>query len=234
MSTLAPPFGPLYAETDFSRFPVEPFNTFSNLAFLLVLALWLRQLWGKFREYPLFGIALPVLGIGFVGGTIFHATRSHPLWLLMDFLPIMMLSGMGAIWCWRQYFGSWLYAILLGLLPLLAMRMLRLFLELPPRVFIPLGYSSLAITVLLPAIVLCHSRAWRAARWLRFSLYAFAIALCFRQMDLPLATALPSGTHFLWHLFGAAATYCMLQFLFQHHPATLAQTAPKLSIPSND
>ena len=33
-------FGPFYAETHMGRLPVEPWNTFSNLAFLAIAVYW--------------------------------------------------------------------------------------------------------------------------------------------------------------------------------------------------
>ena len=88
---MPPDFGPIYAETDLTRFPVEPWNVASNLIFLIIIFLFARRTRLNYRRYPLVVLALPILAVGFTGGTIFHATRSNRLWLMMDYLPIMIL-----------------------------------------------------------------------------------------------------------------------------------------------
>lgn len=83
--------GPVYAETLAGRFPVEPFNTLSNLVFLFILVYWGVRVYKQPGEHRFLAWCLPVLGIGWVGGTLFHATRSHEVWLLMDWVPILLL-----------------------------------------------------------------------------------------------------------------------------------------------
>ncbi len=42
--------GSLYKETEFGRFPVEPFNTYSNLVFLLFFIFWIIKIWGDWSN----------------------------------------------------------------------------------------------------------------------------------------------------------------------------------------
>ena len=85
--------GPIYLETIMGRFPVEPWNTASNLLFLVIILYWAWRLKGEIRAHRFIAGAIPVLIIGWVGGTVYHATRSHNLWLFMDFVPIALLAA---------------------------------------------------------------------------------------------------------------------------------------------
>ena len=59
--------GPLYTETRMDRLPVEPFNTASNLAFLLVILLLLRRLRRNgWRGHGVTLLALAIVAAGFV------------------------------------------------------------------------------------------------------------------------------------------------------------------------
>ena len=95
-------FGPTYFETNLDRFPVEPFNTYSNLIFLFILLFFCWRTRGDFRSFPASVLALPILCVGFVGGTLFHATRSYPLWLYMDFVPIALLVVLASLYFWNR------------------------------------------------------------------------------------------------------------------------------------
>ena len=107
-------FGPIYSETDLSRFPVEPWNSYSNLAFLALLSYWAIKIRPHWRHYLLLTIALPILALGFLGGTIYHATRSSRLWLVLDFGPIFMLAALAAFYFWWQITRrAWLAGVLL-------------------------------------------------------------------------------------------------------------------------
>ena len=209
-------FGPIYAETDMSRFPVEPWNTFSNLAFLVLAAYWFLKIRKDWRNHGLLALSLPVLLLGFIGGSLYHATRSHSLWLLMDYLPIMILILTAAIFMWREVLGSlWLTFLVTMSLPT-AYRLVTIFIEIPEGVFVSIGYAVLALSVCLPACVHCALRNRNGAKWLVLSALSFVLAILFRQYDMALAKSwlLPQGGHFLWHLFGAGSAFSLMQYLY--------------------
>ena len=83
--------GPIYKETLEGGFPVEPWNTASNLIFLFILIYWSLKVYPMASRHLFLAWSLPVLLIGYIGGTMFHGTRSHEAWLLMDWVPIMVL-----------------------------------------------------------------------------------------------------------------------------------------------
>ena len=53
---------------------------------------------------------------------------------------------------------------------------------------------------------------WKAVKWVRFAVLSFVFALTFRIVDK--WEWLSFGTHFLWHTFGAVATFCMFNYIY--------------------
>ena len=100
-----PDLGPRYAETDLGHFPVEPWATWTNLIFAVVIVYWTRRLRGSWRRHRLLAAALPLLTAGWIGGTVYHATRCHVFWTLLDWCPIVVLVLLAAGWLWRRQIG---------------------------------------------------------------------------------------------------------------------------------
>jgi hemolysin III len=195
---------------------VEPWSTWTNLVFLFVIVYWARRLRGQWRRQFLLSLSLPLLTIGWVGGTLYHATRSHDIWLMLDWCPIVMLILLAAYWLWRRLLpGSILAAATALLLPvILAAGMARL-LVYAGRSGISASYAILAAGVVVPAVLNCvrQRHAWP---WLAGVIVCFVAALTFRILDEPLADAgWPHGSHYLWHLFGGFATFLMFAFLYR-------------------
>jgi len=69
--------GPTYTETHLDRFIVEPWNAASCLSFILIVAYWVVRLRGQYRQYLFLTACLPVLLMGGIGGTLYHALRTH-------------------------------------------------------------------------------------------------------------------------------------------------------------
>ena len=99
--------GPIYLETAMGRFPVEPWNTYSNLLFLALIVFWFLRVRRNIRDHLFIAYCLPVFLLGWVGGTVYHATRSHEVWLFLDWAPIALLALAVAIFFWhRQGFNG--------------------------------------------------------------------------------------------------------------------------------
>jgi len=207
--------GPIYAETDLARFPVEPLSVLSNGLFLIIVLYWVWRLRGRWRQYPLLSLSVPILAVGLVGGTVYHATRSAEVWLIMDFLPIAVLALTACVYFWRALLGRWGTAGLAGVAPVVAFAILTRVSGLPESVSYSAGYSMLAGNILFPMILHCalyHRNAWP---WLAASVASFLVAVFFRQADAWVGLHLfAAGSHWLWHLWGAASTFFLMQYLY--------------------
>lgn len=208
-------FGPIYIETDLSRFPVEPWNTASNVIFLLVFLVFARKTKLSWRNHPLLVGGLPLLGLGFIGGTIYHATRSHSLWLVLDFVPIFVLAIAAALHLWKGVLGSYSRATVAILFTTIAPRGIAALLALPIHYQISLGYTGLALAILVPAYWQCQRDHREGLVLLACSTVSFVAAVTFRSIDRVGVALLPMGTHFLWHLLGGISVWCIMEYLFR-------------------
>lgn len=213
--------GPIYAETNPDRFILEPFNMASAAVFLLVVLYWYRRLRPVRQQQALLWRSLPILAIGGVGGTVYHGFRSHDLWLLMDWVPIAILTLGAAVYFWLQLtHRPWL----VGLITLVAFVTIRGLIYLvtrdmtglPQAYGITLGYTFMGLYMLVPILLVLYRTGWRHARWVGLALGAFLLALLSRALDNDLAQLLPMGTHFLWHGFGALACTLLMAFVFRY------------------
>lgn len=206
-------FGPEYTETIYGRFPVEPWNTYTNLIFLLLLVNFTRKTYGKYDRHKIFLFVLPVLAVGFVGGTLFHATRANRIFLILDFGPIFLLALGSALVLWKRVTGSTFKAVALVLLLFGLNRLVRKAVDLPHGTAISIGYSILALILIVPALIDCLRNHRDLIKYILGALVLFSVAITFRQLDSH--HLLPMGTHFLWHLFGGASVYCMMEYMYR-------------------
>ncbi len=159
--------------------------------------------------------SLPFLLIGFLGGTIYHGTRSHWVWMAMDVLPIYILGIMTSYYHWRLIKISHkmivLVFIVLFLLPNLILW--TTLVHWPHR--FTAGYLSLVIPCVLPMVL----DQWRlGGKYLKsflIPLVLILVSLLFRTLDShPWVTMnFTIGTHWLWHLGGGLTCYFLLRHM---------------------
>lgn len=208
--------GPIYLETIMGRFPVEPWNTVSNFLFLAIIVYWVWRLKDDVRTHRFIAGAMPVLIVGWVGGTVYHATRSHDVWLFMDFVPIALLVMAVSMFFWRRQGVRWWWVPLLVFGPFVVVMTGMSILDMPRSMRPVAGYPTLAISILLPV-------AWnlvreRYADWglVVGALAVFVAAVGFRSIDgRLLLETLPMGTHWLWHSFGAGAVHILIIYIWR-------------------
>lgn len=213
--------GPLYKETIMGRFPVEPWNTFSNLLFLFVLIYWSIRVYSNFKKHKFLAFSLPLLLVGFVGGTIYHATRSSNLWLFMDWIPIMLLSLIVSIHYFVKQRMSFVYIIFVVILPFIFYYLVNKVFNSPEFIRRMMGYPILVVIILIPIIRWLFLTKWNNWYLIVLGVICFSIAITARIIDLK-ANFLPMGTHWLWHSFGAMMTYTIILYIFKDdllHPS---------------
>lgn len=212
--------GPIYLETIAGRFPVEPFNTYSNLIFLALLIYWGSKVYKNPVKHRFLAWVLPVIAASYVGGTVFHATRSHEFWLRLDWMPIMLLCMALVVYFifklvnpWRQRLG--LIVLILG-----SSFLLRI-IPMPSALRISLGYTITAITILFPIMWYLAKTQWRNSMLVFLSFFIFAFAIYFRTIDLT-QSFFPMGTHWLWHFLGGVSVHFLIAFIFKDNLLNLS------------
>src|SRR5262245_31458642 len=216
-----PDWGPIFIETPdpatnpypFAQLIAEPWNGASAALFVVVVIYWLIRLRGHYRQFPFLCSCLPILLVGGVGGTLFHALRISPVFFLMDVIPIYVLGIAASLYLWFRLGPRAEYVI--GVIALIALFQLLGQIGLPTHWAINVSYASLAVIILLPlALVLVRTR-FRYFNWVVTAFVCFGIAWFFRIADATIRPALlPMGTHWLWHVFGAGCTMALSQYFY--------------------
>ncbi len=204
--------GPVYTETLPGSFPVEPFNTFSNIIFLAIVIYFGVKIYNSNQTHKFLGYwVLPILFIGYVGGTLYHGLRSHEAWLLMDYVPILVLTVSAVFYFIFKFSKSWWRRLLLAAFFIGGSFGLR-FLPFPVRYTESIGYIITAVSVLLPICLYLFKVNFKHGVWVALSAFTFALAVMFRISDR--FEFLSMGTHWLWHLAGGTAVFFMFNFIY--------------------
>jgi hemolysin III len=109
---LGPDGGPIYAETNFSNFIVEPMNALSAIVFILISAYWLWKIRKEAVQFGFIFFSMSLMFIGGIGGTIYHAFRISKYYLLMDWLPITIIIIFSSVYFLNKIFHKLVLSII--------------------------------------------------------------------------------------------------------------------------
>jgi len=220
--------GPIYQETLAGRLPVEPFNTYSNIFFLIIIIYFSFKVYSDYRHHRFLAWSLPVLFMGFVGGTVYHATRSHDFWMYLDWLPIIILCLAVSVYYTAKMQvkrSSKIWFIVVILFLVFGVRMLPW----DETVQTSIGYVGTALGLILP--VIAYFLTTRSNNWgyILVAFLTFGLAISFRVMD-GFINVMPMGTHWLWHSFGALSVFFLITFIYRDRLLAKASCIPQQSV----
>ena len=214
--------GPIYKETIAGRFPVEPFNTYSNLIFLFIVIYFGIRIYKEPKNQWFLMITIPFIFIGYIGGTLYHGLRNSEAWLLIDWVPIRGLSFAAILYFVFKWKDTWRKRLIFITAIGIAFVGLR-YLPVNENLEHNLGYLISALTILIPIIGYLAKTKWRNARPAIIAFIIFGVAVAFRVLDTRLDFELFwMGTHWLWHLFGGTAVFFILLYIFRDNKAQAA------------
>jgi hemolysin III len=213
LDALGPDGGPIYAETNFSNFIVEPLNASSALVFVAISSYWLWKIRTEKLQFGFIFFAMSLMLIGGIGGTIYHAFRVSKYYLLMDWLPITIITIFCSVYFLNKIFHKLLLSIIVVTVSLLIQYLIWDYAgKHDHHLSITLNYLLLGFSILLPLAIYLYLQNWRNYKIVLYSLISFGLALAFRLIDA--FEIFPFGTHFLWHTGGAIATWLMVDFMY--------------------
>ena len=213
--------GPIYIEFVHNAVVHEPWNAYSSLVFFIPIIYWLWRLHGIFHLHKIFLILLPLLFLNGLGSTLFHAFRSSPYLLLLDWLPASLMSFILAGYFWSRILKSWWKSLLMvfgfyvfGFLctfMLLKVDALASFAQ-------NIGYFFVGASILTPIIIVLVKTNFKHLLLVVASFTFLGLALLCRILDYPTPNpfpeVLPQGTHFLWHIFSSFAVFTLGYYVF--------------------
>lgn len=200
-----PDGGPLYAETNLDRFIKEPFNMITALFFIGLAVYWLWRLRPVWGQYWLITACLFVLAVGGLGGALFHGLRMSYVFLLLDVVPIFMLTIGFAGYLWVRVFRRWYMVLVIVPLEVLLHNMVAMA-KASQQAATTLSYVNLGILIIAPWLIFLIRNRFRHGHLALGALLSFALALVCRMGDAHYPDLLPMGLHWLWHSFGALAS----------------------------
>ncbi|MCF8364689.1 MAG: ceramidase [Bacteroidales bacterium] len=204
--------GSLYFETDFDHWFVEPWNAFSSLTFLIPVFYLLWKLRGHHREYAfLIFWAAPLMAIGGLGSTIYHAFRASQFFLFMDFVPIALLTISVSIYLWLKVLPHWLWVVLIILVSV-GLRFIA-FAIFSGSARINTSYFLTGMMIFIPSIIFLLRTRFYEIKNLTFGATFLALALFFRYADDFSPPLLPNGTHWLWHVSTSVGAIFLAAYL---------------------
>lgn len=207
-----PDGGPVYMETNYGQWIVEPWNAISSLLMLIPAIYWIYRMKKINNQSLLMWIVIVLVITGGIGSSLFHAFRAHVAFLIMDVLPSAILTITLSVYFWIKVFHKWWY-VLLVFIPFIIIRFL-LFSNLPEHTAINLAYFMTGASIGIPLIIYLIKTSYSGWKLVLAGILSFAVALMFREFDYIPMAALPMGTHFLWHSFSAVGAYFIIGYLF--------------------
>jgi len=204
--------GPVYFETDLNRFIVEPWNAYTSLTFLIPVFYLLWILRGRYKEFAfLIFWAAPLMAIGGIGSTIYHAFRVSPFFLIMDVLPIALLTLSVSIYLWLKILPHWWW-VLVVIAVSVGLRFLAFYIF-NGNAQINASYFITGATIFIPGLIFLFKTRFFGFSNLVYSVIFLALALFFRFADDYNPPILPNGTHWLWHIFTSAGAIFLSVYL---------------------
>lgn len=206
--------GPVYKETNISRFIVEPWNAFSSLAYLLPVFYLLWKLRGTYlkNKFVIFFCA-PLLFVGAIGSTLYHAFRVSAWLMYLDVLPIAILTFGVSVYFFSKIISRWWWIALIVILSLVLRHFVFVFLPMQPAINV--SYIVTGALIFVPALWYVFKSKFFAVKWLLLATTFFSIALFFRYFDDFTKWSESVGTHWLWHVFGAAGAFYLGGYLIK-------------------
>lgn len=201
----------LYCERTASGLWGEPANLLSNLAFLA--AAW--AIWRQRRQAPSVARPLALLAAAIaIGSAWFHAAAT-PSARVFDEAPILVFE---LVFLWL--YGRRLVGLGRGQVALLLLGFTAVLAAARAEQAVLNGSLAYVPPLLFAGgLGVYHYRTQPRARTaLLGGAAVFTLALGLRTIDLPLCSAFPLGTHFLWHLLAAMALAVFARGLLANAP----------------
>jgi len=205
--------GPWYAETHITdNFIVEPWNALSSLVIAAPAFYFLWKVRKNPRQYVFLLSAIPFLILNGLGSTLFHGLRSSRIFLIMDFMPALILTLMITVYFWAKALPKWWMGFI-AVAPVFLMRFGVIDLW-PGQGGINASYTVSGIAFLAPLFLFMRKYNYEKAINIILGTVFFIAAIWFRQVDHEYTNIFPWGTHFLWHICSGVGAYFLADYLY--------------------
>lgn len=205
--------GPWYAETHITdSLIVEPWNAISSLAIAAPAIYFLWKIRKHPKQYGFLLAAIPFLFLNGLGSTLFHGLRTSRIFLLMDFMPALILTLMITVYFWSRVLPKWWMSFAV-ITPVFLLRFGVIDL-IPGQGGMNTSYMISGIAFLSPVFLILRKYQFKKTINIIIGAICFVLAIYFRQVDKEFTDLLPFGTHFLWHIFSGIGAFLLADYLY--------------------
>jgi len=195
----------------------EPLNQATNLVFMLACVLLVRrvvQLRSQGRVVPFSAQALiALMGAMALSSAVFHMSALR--WAGVSDAMAVRLFAIGFSACFLRWLIGWSWTRVALLVPALLAMAVVVPGGLPLAKLYgaaPLLPGALGLVLFAAILALRGDPAWRD---LAAAAASFTVAMVFHRIDRPLCDVMPTGTHFLWHVFSGLTAYLMTRSVLE-------------------
>ena len=203
--------GPIYAETDLTALISEPWNAISSLAIIFPALYWAFKLQWQYKTYPFIFFCVPLLIMGGLGSTFYHAFRTSEFLLWLDVLPTAVLTFSVGVYFWLKILPKWWHTISI-VVPFTILRY-AIFDYFPGHFATNLSYFISGVIIFLPVVIYLLISKFTKWQYIIASIFFLGLSLYFREADMRFTDGFPMGSHFLWHLFSGVGAYYLAKYL---------------------
>ena len=221
--------GSQYAETNIEHFIVEPWNALSSLLFLIPALYWAFKIRKQLKEHFFIAYCVPLLIAGGLGSTLFHAFRTSSFLLLLDVMPIMILTLSVSAFFWQKLTKNWWMT---GAIIFFVFVIRRAVVEInyfPYHTAANISYFISGVTMFVPVLIFLFKTEFQRVNTIVTAILMFVLALFFREMDAWELSFIPMGTHFLWHFFCAWGAFYIAKYIYKMEPVKVEEGSLQLS-----
>ncbi len=214
--------GPVYTETNIDAFIVEPWNAISSILLIIPAIYFFLKLRSEWKKYGFVMYCVPLLILGGLGSTFFHAFRSSPFFLYLDVLPTAILTLSVGIYFWVKALPKWWGVFIVIFINIL----IRWYVEgnVSPHTNFNIAYALTGTSIFLPILYLSYKNKFKNLIVILISVLSLILSLMFREFDARYTfDYLPMGTHFLWHALSAIGAYYLAKYLILFRDKELNQ-----------
>lgn len=217
-----------YCERTGIEFWSEPLNAISNIGFIIAGAWALRKVLRYKQNAVLITLSLLLMGIG-VGSFLFH-TVADSVTLWCDMIPIFIFVSCYIFHSLKRYLGYSSFTAVAALVICVG-GMLTAELTVPntfingSSLYIPPLTCLITIGLLMRNTSESQNLKTAAHQYL-LAAGVFLISLVFRTVDPIICSAIPVGTHFVWHTLNSLCLAILMSIAieFENNPTkTLRQ-----------
>lgn len=159
--------------------------------------------------------SLILISLNLIGSFVYHSFRGALIWVLLDSLPIALLTVFIAVHYVRRVFRAWYATIAVIAIPVIIIFSFHSLFKLSPDDRPNISYFAIGIPLVFTMVTYLGVTNWNNWKLMAGAVACVIIAIFCRIADtmynIPF---LYMGTHWLWHIFSTISAHLLLTYMY--------------------